>query len=147
MAIREIPAAEAHETVQLLVLEQEEHGAPNVPDRKYQNDVWHIAQSQSTVGLRTVGTKSTTLKHGGKAAHTLKEHPAPYPVELPRAFMGYLTAPGEIVFDPFGGSGSTLIACEQLRRCARLVELDPLYCQIVIDRWEAFTGQKAVKVG
>ncbi len=60
--------------------------------------------------------------------------------------MNFLTSAGEVVLDPFGGSGTTLIACEQLGRQARIVELDPVYCQIIVDRWEAFTGEKAVKL-
>jgi len=51
-----------------------------------------------------------------------------------------------VVYDPFLGSGTTLIAAEQLRRAAFTIELAPVYCQASIDRWEAFTGQKAVKV-
>ena len=46
-------------------------------------------------------------------------------------------------FDVFGGSGSTLIACEQLNRKCYMVELDPHYCDVIIKRWEEFTGQKA----
>jgi DNA modification methylase len=49
-----------------------------------------------------------------------------------------------IVMDFFGGSGSTLIACEKQNRQARLMELDPKYCDVIIKRWEDFTGQKAV---
>ena len=52
---------------------------------------------------------------------------------------------GEIVLDPFGGSGTTLIACEQLGRRCRMVELDPVYCDVIVDRWEKFTGQKAIR--
>jgi DNA modification methylase len=52
---------------------------------------------------------------------------------------------GDAVADFFGGSGSTLIACEKLKRRARLVELDPRYCDVIIKRWERFTGQKAVR--
>jgi DNA modification methylase len=48
------------------------------------------------------------------------------------------------VFEPFGGSGSTLIACEKTGRKARLMELDPKYCDVIVKRWEDFTGQKAV---
>jgi DNA modification methylase len=48
------------------------------------------------------------------------------------------------VFDPFGGSGSTLIACEQLDRTCYMMELDPKYCDVIIKRWENFTGKKAV---
>jgi DNA modification methylase len=49
-----------------------------------------------------------------------------------------------IVLDIFGGSGSTLIACEKLGRKARLMELDPKYCDVIVKRWEDFTGKQAV---
>jgi site-specific DNA-methyltransferase (adenine-specific) len=51
---------------------------------------------------------------------------------------------GEIVLDLFGGSGSTLMSCEQLNRTCFMMVLDPKYCDAIIDRWEQFTGQKAV---
>jgi DNA modification methylase len=49
-----------------------------------------------------------------------------------------------VVLDLFGGSGSTLIACEKTGRQARLMELDPRYCDVIVKRWEDFTGKKAV---
>lgn len=52
---------------------------------------------------------------------------------------------GEIVLDVFGCSGSTLIACEQLNRICYMIEIDPIYCDVIIKRWENFTSQKAVK--
>ena len=52
----------------------------------------------------------------------------------------------ETVLDLFGGSGSTLIACEQMNRKCRMVELDPHYCDVIIARWEKFTGMKAEKL-
>ena len=55
--------------------------------------------------------------------------------------------PGDIVTDIFGGSGTTLMACEQLGRKCRMMELDPHYCDVIIKRWEEFTGKKAEKVG
>jgi DNA modification methylase len=69
------------------------------------------------------------------------------PVELAARAIGYSTRPGENVLDLFGGSGSTLMAAEQTGRRAYLMELDQLYCDIVVSRWEVFTGQKAVRVG
>lgn len=51
-----------------------------------------------------------------------------------------------VVLDLFGGSGTTLIACEQLGRKCRMMELDPHYCQVIIERWEALTGEKAEKI-
>ena len=50
----------------------------------------------------------------------------------------------EIVYDGFGGSGSTLIACEQLNRSAYLMELEPKWVDVIIERWEQFTGKKTV---
>jgi DNA modification methylase len=52
-----------------------------------------------------------------------------------------------VVFDPFGGSGSTLIACETTGRQARLIELDPRYVDVIVKRWQDYTGQKAVLDG
>jgi DNA modification methylase len=65
------------------------------------------------------------------------------PVELASRAMQYSSRPAENVLDLFGGSGSTLIAAEQTGRRAFLMELDPLYCDVIVTRWERFTGQKA----
>jgi len=71
-------------------------------------------------------------------------HPTTKPVELiERAVLNSSNA-GTIVFEPFGGSGSTLIACEKTGRKARVMELDPKYCDVIVKRWEDFTGKKAV---
>ena len=56
------------------------------------------------------------------------------------------TKEGMIVLDAFGGSGSTLIACEQTGRRCFMMELDPHYIDVIIDRWERMTGQKAVRI-
>jgi DNA modification methylase len=65
------------------------------------------------------------------------------PVELAARAMNYSSRPGENVLDLFGGSGSTMIAAEQSGRRAFLLELDPLYCDVIVQRFERFTGQKA----
>jgi DNA modification methylase len=65
------------------------------------------------------------------------------PVELAMRAIQYSSRPGEHVLDLFGGSGSTLIACEQTGRRCFLMELDPLYADVIVTRWEKFTGQKA----
>ena len=69
------------------------------------------------------------------------------PVELAVRAMQYSSRPGENVLDLFGGSGSTLIAAEQTGRKAFLMELDQLYCDVIVQRWEQFTGRKAERVG
>jgi DNA modification methylase len=65
------------------------------------------------------------------------------PVELAARAMQYSSRPGENVLDLFGGSGSTLIGAEQLGRKAFLMELDTLYCDVIVERWEKFTGKNA----
>jgi len=65
------------------------------------------------------------------------------PVELAVRAMQYSSRVGENVLDLFGGSGSTLIAAEQTDRKAFLMELDPAYCDVIVERWQNFTGRKA----
>jgi DNA modification methylase len=72
-----------------------------------------------------------------------KEHPTMKPVELIERAIQNSSLAGQLVLDTFGGSGSTLIACEQTKRVARLVELDPKYCDVIVKRWENLMGQKA----
>jgi DNA modification methylase len=69
------------------------------------------------------------------------------PVELATRAMEYSSKPGENVLDLFGGSGSTLIGAEQVGRKAFLIELDPLYCDVIVRRYEQFTGNKAERAG
>lgn len=71
-------------------------------------------------------------------------HPTQKPVKLSEFAIRNTTNSGDIILDLFGGSGSTLIACEQLNRSCFMMELDPKYVDVIIDRWEQFTGQKAV---
>ncbi|MCC7408850.1 MAG: ParB N-terminal domain-containing protein [Phycisphaeraceae bacterium] len=68
------------------------------------------------------------------------------PVELAKRAMEYSSVAGENVLDLFGGSGSTLIAAEQMGRRAYLMELDALYCDVIVQRWEQFTGKKAQRM-
>lgn len=73
-------------------------------------------------------------------------HPTPKPIALIEKAICNSSKKGDIVLDSFGGSGSTLIACEQLGRRCYMMELDPRYCDVIIKRWETLTGQKAVKI-
>ena len=73
------------------------------------------------------------------------EHLTPKPLELISRALKLSSNSGDIVLDLFGGSGSTLIACEQLERKCYMSEIDPVYCQVIIDRWEKFTNKEAIK--
>lgn len=67
------------------------------------------------------------------------------PVELATLAIEYSSLPGENVLDLFGGSGSTLIGCDQTGRHAYLMEMDPAYCDVIVERWTKFTGKEAVR--
>lgn len=71
-------------------------------------------------------------------------HPTMKPIKLMARCIKNSTRTGDVVLDLFGGSGSTMIAAEQLGRKCYMVELDPFYCDVIIDRWEKFTGKVAV---
>lgn len=75
-----------------------------------------------------------------------KLHPTMKPVELVANCLLDCTKEGDIVIDAFGGSGTTLIAAEQLNRKCYMMELDPHYCDVIIARWEKLTGKKAIKI-
>lgn len=92
---------------------------------------------------------------GGRKLSTLLEHPRPKrsdvhptmkPVDMLCDLLRCSSKPGALVVDFFGGSGSTLIACEKTRRRCCTMELDPRYVDVIIQRWEAFTGKKAERV-
>lgn len=70
-------------------------------------------------------------------------HPTMKPVELVARQIRNSSRKGELVYDPFGGSGSTLIACQVTDRAARLVELDPKFCDVIVRRWQQLTGEAA----
>lgn len=94
-----------------------------VPDRK-QSDIWKIARPKVS-----------------------ELHPTTKPVELIERALLNSSVRESIVLDLFGGSGSTLIACEAQGRHARLMELDPKYVDVIVQRWQEFTGKKAVLEG
>lgn len=74
------------------------------------------------------------------------DHPTMKPIKLLARSIKNSSKEGDNVLDLFGGSGSTLITCEQLNRNCFMMELDPKYCDVIIKRWENFTGEKAVKL-
>jgi site-specific DNA-methyltransferase (adenine-specific) len=93
--------------------------------------------------LWSADRKQTTILEFNKPTRN-GEHPTMKPVELFEYQMLNNTKGGDIVLDSFGGSGTTLIAAEKHGRYARIMELDPKYCDVIVKRWEDFTGEKAV---
>lgn len=84
---------------------------------------------------------------GSDAREMLEKHPTPKPVSMLVDALYDVTDAEDIVLDPFGGSGSTLMACEETGRVARLIELDPGYCDVIIMRWQEATGEHAILEG
>ena len=87
----------------------------------------------------------TTVMQYDKPAKSI-EHPTMKPVELIAKQIQNSSRKNELVLDPFGGSGTTLIACEHLKRKCLTMELDPKYCDVIVKRWEELTGLKAERL-
>ena len=92
---------------------------------------WHGDKSQADVWYMSRGATSAYV------------HPTQKPVELIEKAINNSSKSGDIIHDCFGGSGSTLIACEKKNRICRMMELDPKYCDVIVKRWQEFTGKKA----
>lgn len=86
----------------------------------------------------------TTVWQIGRDAQASYVHPTQKPVELPEEAIKNSSKGEDVVLDLFGGSGSTLIACEKTGRINRSMELDPKYCDVIVKRWQEFTGKQAI---
>ena len=105
-------------------------------------------------GTRSFNHFNDRMFHGvisGMSASTYNKyadiHKATFPVYLPSEIIKRFTPDNGSVLDCFGGTGTTMIACEQLKRKCYMCELDPHYCDVIIQRWENFTGKEAVLIG
>ena len=96
---------------------------------RYRTNVWSYA------GFNSFGRDRATA---------LSVHPTMKPVALVADALRDCSKRGEIVLDPFGGSGTTMIAAERSGRAARLIEIDPIYCDVTIRRWQTLSGKTAV---
>jgi DNA modification methylase len=95
-------------------------------------------------GAELTGKRIGSVWDIGKDRAAEYVHPTQKPVALAEQALDTTTKRGNLILDFFGGSGSTLIACEKTGRQARLMELDPRYCDVIVKRWEDFTGKKAI---
>lgn len=118
-------------------------GAGDYDEELLRDDLFRIQSTESTRDLwkddqqRRVGTPGK-----GTLAHARGNvHPAPFPVRLPQGFIGYLADRGAVVFDPFAGSGATIVAAHALRRRGVGVEISPAYCDVIAERYQRLTEQ------
>jgi DNA modification methylase/uncharacterized protein YfkK (UPF0435 family) len=98
---------------------------------------------ESVVDVPEQTSLESVTKQVSECGKIRSEHPATFPVFLPCEYIVAFTDKEDIVIEPFCGSGTTLIACEQLDRTCYMMEFDPRYCDVIIKRWENFTGEKA----
>jgi DNA modification methylase len=94
-------------------------------------------------GADLTGKRIGSVWKVGKDGAAEYTHPTQKPVALAQEAIDKTTRPGAVVLDLFGGSGSTLIACEKISRVNRSMELDPKYCDVIVKRWQEFTGKQA----
>lgn len=113
-------------------------------DYDYQHEPIFYTWTKSHHNYRKGDYRTTVWKYDKPRKCDL--HPTMKPVELVANCLMDATREGDTVLDVFGGSGTTLIACEQLNRKCRMMELDPHYCDVIMARWEKLTGRKAVKI-
>jgi len=112
-------------------------------DYHWQHEPCLYGWKEGAAHLWASDRKQTTILEFNKPSRN-GEHPTMKPVELFEYQMLNNTKGADIVLDSFGGSGTTIIAAEKHGRHARLMELDPKYCDVIIKRWQDFTGQQAV---
>lgn len=114
---------------------------------------YHYRHEPILYGWKKGATRSW---HGGRDQDSVLEYPRPRashdhptakPVELVARCMMNSSSRGDVVYDPFGGSGTTLIVSERLGRVARTMEIDPRYCDVIVARWENASGRKAERLG
>jgi DNA modification methylase len=90
------------------------------------------------------GTFSNVFSHATASGHDASVHGAVFPLAIAEHYIQNCSQNNDVILEFFGGTGTTLIACEKTGRHARLMELDPKYCDVIVRRWQAFTGKRAV---
>lgn len=124
------------------------HPSSDVVSYDISNHKTHSGFLSSAVGGRQDGMALPSNvvvahSHASQIADQAIKHTATFPVALPEFFIKAFSDPGDIIFDPFMGSGTTMIAAERNGRAGYGVELSPAYCDIIVARWEKFTGKTA----
>lgn len=109
-------------------------------------DIEALTEQEAKIMLRNILKETPTDAIHDKKPAASRDHPTMKPVTLLARLIYNSSHTGDTVLDPFGGSGSTLMACEQLHRRCIMMELDPVYCDVIVKRWEALTGKKAERV-
>jgi site-specific DNA-methyltransferase (adenine-specific) len=130
-------------TIRQCLIWRKNHMVMGRQDYHWQHEPCLYGWKEGAGHLWASDRKQTTILNFDRPSRN-GEHPTMKPVALFEYQMLNNTKGGDIVLDSFGGSGTTLIAAEKNGRIARIMELDPKYVDVIVKRWENFTGQKAV---
>jgi len=115
-------------------------GAGNMSGNIVTKDGSYTPQEKIIKDKRQMGT---VFKSGTNTAPNGFSHGGTFPVILPEEYINGCTQKGDYVFEPFAGSGTSLIACEKTERTCLMFELNPSFCDVIVSRWEEYTGKKA----
>jgi site-specific DNA-methyltransferase (adenine-specific) len=132
-----------------VIIWDKQKGVPNIHSNVLTNEFEFVFMFNEK-GNRTIGTiyfqgTKTNIIHIRPTHNEFANiHNAVFPIELPSHFISNFAK--DSTLDLFGGTGTTLIACEQLNRKCYMMELDEHYCDVIIDRWQKLTGKTAVKI-
>lgn len=137
---REAIMAGGHAAIRSVCIWNKSRPGFNFANYKWKHEpVFYVAPAKGKVGW--YGDKSqTTVWDVGSESGSAYKHPTQKPVGLSAIAIKNSSKPGDYVYEPFAGSGSTLIACEMAARSCMAIELSPAYCQVIIERWQNFTG-------
>lgn len=123
------------------ILEFDEPPFVQTGENEFQISLGEVTLLVSGAELQVEALRGTVFLEDKPAANP--DHPTMKPVPLIERMLLNSTRPGRVVLDPFGGSGSTLVACERNGLIGRLLELDPKYCDVIVERWQNLTSRKA----
>ena len=128
-----------------VVMDGRDIGTVILPDADVKVFLFASNEARARRRFKELTEKGQSVIYEDKPLHS-SLHPTMKPVKLVARFMINSSQRGDVVADIFGGSGTTLIAAEQLGRKCRMMELDPHYVDVIIQRWESLTGEKAVLI-
>ena len=121
--------------------------AENVLNSEFEFVLVFSEKGNRVIGTRDFrGTEKNIVHISKQNKNKVADHNATFPLEFVAHFIKAFTKGNDLIIDLFGGSGSTLIACEQLKRKCRMMELDEHYCDVILTRWETLTGKQAQRI-
>ena len=125
------------------VMHESEGAFDYSPDNPKSKTGFFSNRGRNDIAKKGMALPGNVLEIGTEVGQT-EVHSAPYPVALPEFFIKAFSDSGDMIFDPFMGSGTTMIAAEKNGRHACGTEISPMYCDVIVTRWQAFAGKQAI---